>query len=134
MHSIISCKPQLQSACLKKDEKSPPHTCMLTTWPSPFEPLTVAVTTTSWSRATKFLMHLSCFPECVFGMRSNRTAEVRGTRRVKRRKRSSRGDRSPMAEPRRILVSAVDKMEKERERGGRGRRITTKGACGEKGG
>ena len=34
-------------------------TCILTTWPSPFWPLTIAVTTTSWSFATKLRMHRS---------------------------------------------------------------------------
>ena len=58
---------------------------MLTTWPSPLFPLTMAVTTTSWSLKTKLRIHRSFFP--LTAERSNFRAEVSWTNRRKRRPR-----------------------------------------------
>lgn len=62
-------------------------TCMFTIWPSPFAPLTVAVTSTSVSLDTKFRMHLSyraLWPVCAW--RSNFKAKENGRRVMNRRK------------------------------------------------
>lgn len=53
------------------------RTCMLTVWPSPFDPLTMAVTTTNVSLATKFRMHRSFLPSrCGTAARSNLRAST----------------------------------------------------------
>ena len=52
---------------------------MLTVWPSPFCPLTIAVTSTKVSFATKFRMHRSYLEEWpVCAWRSNLSAKERG--------------------------------------------------------
>ena len=60
-------------------------TCILRVWPSPRFPLTVVVTTTNWSLATKLRMHLSLlfdsWPGCAW--MSNLRAETRGRRTTK---------------------------------------------------
>lgn len=58
------------------------RTCMLTRCPSPFWPLTMAVTTTSWSFETKLRTHRSVLPEVA--ARSNLRAEASCTARMKR--------------------------------------------------
>jgi hypothetical protein len=59
---------------------------MFNVWPSPLLPLTVAVTTTSWSFATKFLMQRSLLADSWPGWAwmSNLRAAMRGRRKAKR--------------------------------------------------
>jgi hypothetical protein len=59
---------------------------MFNVWPSPLLPLTVAVTTTSWSFATKFLMQRSLLADSWPGWAwmSNLRAATRGRRKAKR--------------------------------------------------
>lgn len=87
------------------------RTCMLTICPSPFCPLTIAVTSTRVSLATKFRMHRSYlleWPVCAW--RSNLRAEEKG--------RAARKRRVLAAEPMRTILATTIESRKIKQTAG----------------